>query len=126
MYFPIWLHQVLVVACGVYFPDWELSLGPLCWEHGVLATRPPGKPFNYIYIFKEYRYSGDTRQIVPYLRGLPGWLSGKESACWCRRYRRHWFDPWVGKIPWRRKGQPTPVFSRGKSQGQRSLVDHSP
>ena len=32
--------------------------------------------------------------------GLPWWLSGKESACHCRRCR---FDPWVGKIPWRKK-----------------------
>ena len=32
--------------------------------------------------------------------GLPRWLSGKESACQSRRLR---FDPWVGKIPWRRK-----------------------
>ena len=32
------------------------------------------------------------------------------------------FDPWVGKIPWRRKWQPTPVVSPGKSRGQRSLV----
>ena len=36
------------------------------------------------------------------------------------------FDPWVRKIPWRRKGQPTPVFLPGKSHGQRSLVGHSP
>ena len=32
----------------------------------------------------------------------------------------------VGKIPWRRKWQPTPVFFPGKSHGQRSLVDCSP
>ena len=35
------------------------------------------------------------------------------------------FDPWVGKIPWRRKWQPTPVFLTGKSHGQRSLVSYS-
>ena len=35
---------------------------------------------------------------------------------------RHRFHPWVGKIPWRRKWQPTPVFLPGKSHGQRSLV----
>ena len=35
--------------------------------------------------------------------GLPWWLSGKESACHCRR---HTFGPWVGTIPWRRKWQP--------------------
>ena len=34
--------------------------------------------------------------------------------------------PWVKKIPWRRKWQPTPVFLPGKSDGRRSLVDYSP
>ena len=42
------------------------------------------------------------------------------------QYRRLWFDPWVRKISWRRKWQPTPVFWPGKSHGQRSLVGHSP
>ena len=32
------------------------------------------------------------------------WLSGKESTCQCRSHRRHEFDPWVGKNPWRRNG----------------------
>ena len=36
------------------------------------------------------------------------------------------FDPWVGKIPWRRKWQPTPVFLPGESHGWRSLVGYSP
>ena len=36
------------------------------------------------------------------------------------------FDPWVGKIPWRRQWQPTPVFLPEKSHGQRSLAGHSP
>ena len=36
------------------------------------------------------------------------------------------FDPWVGKIPWRRKWQPTPAFLPGESQGWRSLVGYSP
>ena len=40
--------------------------------------------------------------------------------------RRHGFDSWVGKIPWRRKWQPTPVFLPGESHGQRSLVGYSP
>ena len=38
----------------------------------------------------------------------------------------HGFNPWVGKIPWRRKWQPTPVFLPGKSHGQKSLVGYSP
>ena len=36
------------------------------------------------------------------------------------------FDPWVGKIPWRRAQQPTPVFLSGESHGQRSLEGYSP
>ena len=36
------------------------------------------------------------------------------------------FDPWVVKIPWRRKWQRTPVLLQGKSHGQRSLVGYSP
>ena len=35
---------------------------------------------------------------------------------------RHGFYPWIGKIPWRRAWQPTPVFSPGESQVQRSLA----
>ena len=56
------------------------------------------------------------------LLGLPRWLSGKEPACQCRRHKRCGFNPWVGKIPWRRARHPTPVFLPGKSHGQRSLV----
>ena len=46
----------------------------------------------------------------------------KELTCQCRRRRRHGFDHWLGKIPWRRAWQPTSIFFRGESQGQRSLV----
>ena len=52
--------------------------------------------------------------------------SDKELACQCRRCKRCGFDPWVRKIPWTRKRQPTPVFLPGKSHGQRSLVGYSP
>ena len=54
--------------------------------------------------------------------GLLRWLSGKESTCQCKRHRRPGFDPWVGKICWRRKWQPTPVCLPGESHGQRSLA----
>ena len=42
--------------------------------------------------------------------GFPGGTSGKELACQCRRHKRHGFNPWAGKIPWRRAWQPTPVI----------------
>ena len=44
----------------------------------------------------------------------------------CMRCRRPGFDPWVRKIAWRRKWQPTPAFLPGESHGQRSLVGCSP
>ena len=46
----------------------------------------------------------------------------KEFTCQCRCG----FNPWVSKIPWRRKWQPVPVFLLGKSHGQRTLVGYSP
>ena len=57
---------------------------------------------------------------------IPRWFSGAESSCLCRRHQSWGFDPWVGKIPWRRAQQPPPVFLPGSSQGQRSLADYSP
>ena len=43
-----------------------------------------------------------------------------------RRHRRWAFNPWIGKIPWRRKWPLTPVFLPRESHGQRSLVGYSP
>ena len=58
--------------------------------------------------------------------GLLWCLSGKEFAFQCRRHKRWRLEPWVRKIPWKRKWQPTPVFLPGKSHGQRGLVGYSP
>ena len=55
-----------------------------------------------------------SRQSLPPHLRLPRWLS-KESPCQCRRCKRHGFDPWVGKIPQRRKWQTTPTFLPEKS-----------
>ena len=41
---------------------------------------------------------------------FPGGASGKEPACQCQSCKKCGFDPWVRKIPWRKKWQPTPVF----------------
>ena len=53
-------------------------------------------------------------------------MLGKEHACQCKRLKRHGFDPWVGKIAWKRTWQPTPVLLSGKSHGQRSLANYHP
>ena len=65
----------------------------------------------------------DLRDYLVCLSGLPKWLRGKEST-W--QWRRPRFNPWVGKIRWRRRWQPTPVFLPEISHGQRSLVGYSP
>ena len=56
----------------------------------------------------------------------PGGASGKEPTCQCRRHKRHGFNTWAGKTPWRRAWQPTPVFLLGKFHGQRNLAGYSP
>ena len=57
--------------------------------------------------------------VVLYVDGLP-WWPGRERIC--LQCGRCGLDPWVGKMPWRRAWQPTPVFLLGKSYGQRSLA----
>ena len=57
---------------------------------------------------------------------LPQWLRGWRICLQCWRWRRCRFNPWVRKIPWRRKWQPTAVFWSGKSHGWRSLAGYSP
>ena len=56
--------------------------------------------------------------------GFPGGTSGKEFACNAGDVTDV-FDPWVGKVPWRRAWQPTPVFLPGESHGQKSLASYS-
>ena len=56
---------------------------------------------------------------------FPGGANRKESACQYRRLKRLGFDPWIGKIPWRRAPQPTPVFLPAESHGQGRLADYS-
>ena len=64
-----------------------------------------------------------TKDAPHTLNRLPWWLSGKEPVCQCWSTR---FNLWVGKSPWRRKWQPTPVFLPGEFHGQKSLVCYSP
>ena len=57
--------------------------------------------------------------------GFRGDASEKEPTYQFRRHKRHRFNPWVRKIPWR-AWQHTPVFLPGESHGQRSLAGYSP
>ena len=83
-------------------------------------------PYAHCHLFKKRGQVRDNKGfwwIISFgFQGLPWWLSGKESGSECRRLE---FDPWVRKIPRRRKWQPTPVFLTGKFHRQRSLVGYS-
>ena len=57
-----------------------------------------------------------------YRQMLPRWLHNKESTCQPRRCKKRRFHPWAGKVPWRRRWQPTAVVLPGRFQGERSLV----
>ena len=63
----------------------------------------------------------------PLFRVLASLVAQQWRICLqCRRYRRLRFNPWVGKIPWRREWQPTLVFLPGESHGQSGLAGYSP
>ena len=69
---------------------------------------------------KDIRRSCNVKQFLL----SPLWVKKLRNSC--LQCRRPGFDPWVRKIPWRRKWQPILVLLPGKSHGQRSLVDYSP
>ena len=70
-----------------------------------LPSEPPGKP--------QSSASGKKKKN-----------NKKKPAC--RWHKRHGFDPWIGKIPWRRAWQPSPVFLSGREHGLKSLAGYSP
>ena len=83
----------------------------------------------YLYISTIYTHNTHPMCVnvcVYVCMGFPRWLSGKETTCQCRRCKRSGFYPWVGKISWSRKWQPTSVLLPGKSHGRRSLGGCSP
>ena len=79
--------------------------------------------FSVICSWKHFKFI--YQQIYPPIPILdfPGRSDGKSVCLQCGRPG---FNPWVGKILWRRKWQPTPVLRPGKSYGWRSLVGYSP
>ena len=80
--------------------------------HGVAKSRTRLSYFTFIFTLSIFFRKG----------GLPWWLRWYSIYLQCRRPG---FDPWVGKIPWRRKWQSTPGLLPGKSHGLRSLVGYS-
>ena len=71
-------------------------------------------------------FSSIGRDFLKIMKRSSVGSSSKEPTYQCQRYKRRGFDAWVGKIPWRRAWQPTPVFLLGISHGQRMLEGYSP
>ena len=86
---------------------WEV-MSLYSWGHGEDSDSGSEKPVSW--------------EVIIWVLGFPDGAGGKEPGCQCKRHERCGFNPWVGKIPWRRKWQPTPVFLSGEFQGQRSLL----
>ena len=93
--------------------DAGIKPSPPAMAGGFFITEPPGKQ-RPVHGLNYYHYCRICINL-----GLSWWLSGKESSCQCRRYA---FYPWVGKIPWRGKRQPTPVFLPGKSGNMMTVI----
>ena len=81
---------------------------------------------------QENNRMGTTRDCFKKIRATKGRFDAKIGAFLvvqtvkCLQCRRSGFNSWVGKIPWKRKWQPTLVFLPGKFHGLRSLVGYSP
>ena len=79
---------------------------------------------NLPWVFLKYRNTIDFCVLkINYCLNFPGGSDGKSV---CLQYGRPGFNPWIRKILWRRKWQPTPVLLPGKSHGWRSVVCYSP
>ena len=77
---------------------------------------------SYYLKYKKLKDNHYLRESIYNTNSFPGGSDGKESAC--NAGNPGLIDPWVGKIPWRREWQTTPVFL--KSHRQRSLVGYRP
>ena len=96
----------------------QLSL-PAVYIH--LFMLCPQRSWQLSHHLPSYNNLPDIKEWVT--NGLPWWLRGQSIYLQCKRHR---FDPWIGKIPWRRKWQSNSEFLPGKFHRQRSLVSYSP
>ena len=106
--FDLWSLPGLSVFSTVFSPD-----AGLCSESQFLVSHKITRVHNRcIYNHAVPKQLLCFSLSVQYSMGFQGGASGKEPACQCRRHKRCGFNPWVGKIPWRRAWQPIPVLSR--------------
>ena len=125
----LWLHSILQTHIhklqGIWACRSSVWLTAVCQFHVsdtfFISLFESGLFFKFHFFVSTYHQKLSNCLIDT--SGFLGCANGKGSTCQCRR---RGFDPWVGKIPWRRAWQPTPVFLPGESHGQRSLAGYSP
>ena len=116
-------HGASPSRVSLYLHTWPGEMGRS--GAATQAARPDPKPLGH----PSQGHSVLCTQGISHLLvtgGFPGGAGGKEPAGQCRRHERCGFHSWVGKTPWRRAWQPTPVLLCGESHGRRSLVGYSP
>ena len=109
--FPIFFSHLLSdhFTCSSLSPDkWATRL------HSI-----PARLFSFSSLYPECFLAIFPPQVIVFIRWQKNPPIG-DSSGW------PWLEPWVGKVPWRRKWQPTPVFLPGKFYGQRSLAGYNP
>ena len=104
---------------------WDGWMASLTWWTWVWATAGDSEGQGSLVCCNPWGHK-ELDMTCDWTRRRTRWLSGKESDCQWRRCKRTEFSPWVGKIPWGRKWQPTPVFLPGKFHEYRSTVGYSP
>ena len=72
-----------------------------------------------------FHYKQSFEKTYNWIQGFPGRTSAKEPACQCRRCKRHWFDPWVRKIPWRKAWQKSQTQLRWLSMHAWNWIQHA-
>ena len=90
-----------------FYMEWQKrlfsSIWLLCFSHNLFKTP----------LMKNGSSLGSNKAMVFRILGFPSGSAGKESTCNVGAG----FNPWVGKIPWRRERLPTPLFQPGEFHG---------
>ena len=119
--------EAFIRAVGSVFVSTLLTMAMPSWLHRVV----PGpwdrlcRDWDQMFAFGKAG-KARTGRGVPRALGFAGGARGKEFVCQCRSRKRRGFDSWVGKIPWKRAWQPTPVFLAGESLWTEELAGYSP
>ena len=114
------------------FPTEKLNQGLLNETHEIKHLFLVGETFKIIVEIRKISTKYINTQhnvlilyIIHCIFGLPRWLSGEKSTCQWEDTEES-INPWIRKITWRRKWQPTPVIMPGRSHGERSLEGYRP